>query len=105
MPGKYAKVFSNYDDYKIVFDTLSQLTKAYEKTFTPNNAEFFKFYKQTVINDFAYTREIDIKSKPEFEIKTDIENISASYLIENIDYAFKAWALPRTQFCAIIYEK
>jgi len=33
-------------------------------------------------------------SKPKYRLRTDLKNINAEFLIENIDYAFKAWDFP-----------
>ena len=33
-------------------------------------------------------------AQPKYEMKTDMKNISAEFLIENIEYAFKAWEFP-----------
>ncbi len=94
MPGKYARVFSDYDSYKPVFDTLESLNTAYEKIYMPDHAEFYKYYKQSVLNHFLAEHHIQLNQQPEFEIKEDLKYITASYLIENIDYAFKAWQQP-----------
>jgi hypothetical protein len=93
MPGKYAKVSARYNDFMPIFDTLSALNSAYEKVFKMNNFEFYKHYKRTLLNRFIADHKINI-ADPDFEIKEDLTNITANYLIENIDYAFKGWQMP-----------
>ncbi|MDB5158860.1 MAG: hypothetical protein JWR50_3567, partial [Mucilaginibacter sp.] len=94
MPGKYAKVFPEYDSYTPVFDTLAKLNEEYEKIYKDDHAEFYKHYKKTALDYFLVEHHIKRSSDLIFEIKEDIKTVTADYLIENIDYAFKAWQMP-----------
>ncbi len=94
MPGKFAKIFPDYDSFKPVFDTLATLNQAYEYGGNNANFEFYKYYKHTVFNDFLTMHDIKLARNLPYSIKEDIKTITADYLIENIEYAFKAWDMP-----------
>ncbi|SEK19685.1 hypothetical protein [Parapedobacter koreensis] len=94
MPGKFAKIFPAYDSFKPAFDTLAALNEAYEYGGNNTNLEFYKYYKHTVFNDFVRSHSIKLDGNLPYFIKEDIKTITADYLIENIEYAFKAWDLP-----------
>src|ERR1700761_3733866 len=93
MPNKYAKIFPEYEMYKPVFDTLEALNTAYDKR-NSINYEFYKHYKRTVYNYFMAKHNIKAPKRLRFVIKSDLESITSDFLIENIDYAFKAWQMP-----------
>lgn len=88
MPGKYGKVFADYDQVIPVFNALAQYKPVGGNG---KQREYFHDYLRSVIR----TRYGKILSG-HFQYKTenDLETITSSYLIENIDYAFKAWRLP-----------
>jgi len=94
MPGKYAKVYPAYDQLKPVFDTLEALNAAYERRTDIVNPVAYKLYKQTVVNDFLSTHGIRLGQNLPYSIEEDIKCITAAYLIENIEYAFKVKDLP-----------
>ena len=106
MPGKYAKVFPDYDKYIPLFDTLESMGKSYEKTY--KNLEFYKNYKSTVFRFFVDRHHLPPVDSLVFQQKDDLHTITSDYLIENIEYAFKAWEMPWnkkldfTDFCEFI---
>jgi len=94
MPGKFAAVFPEYDNYKPVFDTLEKLNNDYEKAYQNDHIEFYKLYKRTALNYMMAKHHIKATAGLDFKVKEDIKTITADFLIEDIDYAFKAWQMP-----------
>jgi hypothetical protein len=94
MPGKYAKVYPEYDLYKPIFDTIESLNNEYLKVFTPENFEFYKYYKKSVFDHFMDEHSVKKITDLHFDLKEDIKTITANYLIENIEYAFKVRQMP-----------
>lgn len=107
MSGQYSKTFTDYDMFSSVFDSLNFYDDTYQNKLKKDINVLAKSFRVKKI-----WKEIELHYGPfnpeDFEIEKDLEYVSSDYLIENIEYAFKAWQLPWArhlnfeQFCKYI---
>ncbi|MBW3466950.1 hypothetical protein [Arthrospiribacter ruber] len=103
--GYYSEEYENFT--KHVYDSLENHG---EDMFLSKNQDVNKMLRTNVFNDIwdHYAAKLGDPRGYRFSYQADIQNISAEMLIENIDYAFKAWELPWSrkysfdEFCKFI---
>ncbi|MDO5981568.1 hypothetical protein [Flavivirga spongiicola] len=104
--GTYIDIQKDNQIVKEIFLTLSDSLSPY---FGIEDADNFHERYQIVSKIFNQQESISGElNEFGYQVKSDLKNISAKFLIENIEYAFKAWDLPWAkkytfqQFCNYI---
>ena len=98
-----------HKDNQLLKEIFQRLRDSLNPYFGIEDADNFNERSQIVNELFnQYESKIGELDESRYQVKRDIENISAKFLIENIEYAFKAWELPWAkkytfqQFCNYI---
>ena len=88
MKDRYAKIYDSYSVYTPAFDSLERINN--QPLLSPVKMVGFIYKRDRV----KYALDGKKAKDEQPENKEDLKNIKATYLIQNIDYAFKAWNLP-----------
>jgi len=91
MKYHYSWELDNQKEVDEFFQTLSKQTSIPSDTL---NWRYKEFKRARIDKLIADGFEDGVISKPKYSSQKDIKNIKADYLIENIEYAFKAWSFP-----------
>ncbi|MDY7396728.1 hypothetical protein UMM65_15880 [Aureibaculum sp. 2210JD6-5] len=91
MSNKYSLSGEKLENYDVIFDKIQEISK--KKAFDYKNWEDDKSIRVDSIWK-EVTRKVGVLNPRALEVKPDIRYISSKFLIENIEYAFKAWELP-----------
>lgn len=91
MKYHYSWKLDNQTEVDEFFQTISKQTSIPSDTLNWRYKEFKRARIDKLIADGFEAGKI---SKPKYRTKKDLSTITADYLIENIDYAFKAWEFP-----------
>lgn len=93
MSGLYSKEFIEYPTFSAVFDSLNFYDTTNKNKLNKEIKILAKSFKLKKLwkNMENENSEIDLY---DFTSQEDIRTIKAEYIIENIEYAFKAWQLP-----------
>lgn len=91
MPGKYSIASSEADRFDKFFLEVQRFRKSEEFLKDKNHPKNLAYIHRMWSNVYAGLRGY---SKDHFIVEPDLLHIKASFLIESIDYAFKAWELP-----------